>query len=53
MELEKILEILCKNLPISNFIKIRPFRADEFHADGRTNGQTRGHDEADSCYSQS
>jgi len=34
-------------------MKIRLLGADLFHADGRTDGQTHRHDEADSCHSQS
>jgi hypothetical protein len=34
------LERFSKNTQVSNFIKIRPVRAELFHADGRTDGQT-------------
>jgi hypothetical protein len=41
-----------KNTQISNFMKLRPFEAELFHADGRTDGQTDIHDEANSRLSQ-
>jgi len=51
-----VLEIFSKNFRISDFMKIRPVGA-EFHADGRANretdGQTDGHDEANSSFLQS
>jgi len=44
----EFLEIFSKNFQVSNFLKIRPMRTDLLHADG----QTDGHDEAKSCFSQ-
>jgi hypothetical protein len=49
MKLEFSQNILKKNIPVSNFMKMSPLGADLFHADRRTDG----HDEADSCHSQS
>jgi len=39
MKLERSADIL-KNTQISNFIQIRPVKAELFHADERTDGQT-------------
>ena len=44
----EFLEIFSKNFQVPNLFKIRPMRAELFHADG----QTDGHDEANSCFSQ-
>jgi hypothetical protein len=41
-----------KKAQISSFIKIRPVEAELFHADGQMVGQTNGHDEANSRFSQ-
>jgi hypothetical protein len=41
------LDRFSKNPHISNFIKIRPVRAELFHADGKTDG----HDEANNSFS--
>jgi len=40
-----------KNTQISNFMKIRRVGAELFRADGRTDGQTDRHDEANSRFS--
>jgi len=37
---------------MSNLIKIRPVGAELFHVDGRTDGRTDRHDEANSRFSQ-
>jgi len=44
---QRIFEIL-----IANFRKICPLRAELFHADGETEGQTDRHDETNSRFSQ-
>jgi hypothetical protein len=36
---------------MSNFMKIRPERAEMLHAGGRTDGRTEKHDEANSGFS--
>jgi hypothetical protein len=41
-----------ENTQIQNFMKFRPLGAELFHADGRTDGQTDRHDEANSRFSQ-
>ena len=41
-----------KRTRISSFIQIRPVGAEFLHTDGRTDGQTNGHDEANSRFSQ-
>jgi len=46
------LDRFSKNTQISNFIKIRPVGAELFHADGRLDGQTDRHDEANSRFLQ-
>jgi hypothetical protein len=48
MELEFFPTDFRKKAQISSFIKIRPVGVELFHADG----QTGGHDEANSCFSQ-
>jgi len=40
-----------KNTQISNYMKIRPVRAKLFHADGRMDGRTDRHDEANGLFS--
>jgi len=42
---------LLKNTQILNLVKIRPMGAELFHAEGRTERQTDGHDEANSRFS--
>ena len=44
--------IFQKNIPLSNFKKFRPVRAELFHADGRIDGQIDGHDEANCRFQQ-
>ena len=46
-----ILDRFAKNTQISNFMKIRPFGTELFHADGQTVGQMDRHDEANSRFS--
>ena len=41
-----------KNSQISSFMKIRPEAAELFHANGRTDGETDKHDEANGHCSQ-
>ena len=36
MKLDFFLDKFCKNIQISNFVKIRPVGAELFHADGQT-----------------
>ena len=48
MKLEFSRQISIKEAKIRNFIKIRPVIAELFHVDG----QTDGHDKANSCFSQ-
>ena len=45
------LDRFLKNTQISNFVKIRPVGAELFHADRRTDGESK-HDEPDSGFSQ-
>jgi hypothetical protein len=49
-----ILDRFSNNTQISNFMKIRPVGAELFHADGRTDGQTKrrkySHDKANSRF---
>ena len=45
------LDRFSKNTQISNFVKIRPVGAELFHAGGRADGRTGGHDEASSRFS--
>jgi len=52
MKLEFSLHIFKKNIQISNFMKIHPGGAEVFHADRWVDGQTDGHDEANSYFSQ-
>jgi hypothetical protein len=47
----RILSGFSKNSQISNFMKIRPVEAEFLHADGRTDGHTNRHDEANSRFS--
>ena len=49
MALEFSKHFIRKNTQTSNLVKIRPVRAELFHADGRTERQT--HDEANSRFS--
>ena len=42
---------ICEESQISNFMKIRPVRAEYFHADSRMDGQTDRHDAANSRFS--
>jgi len=48
----KFLRRLYKSLLISNFMKLRPVAAELFQPEGRTDGQTDRHDEANSRISQ-
>ena len=41
-----------ENLKYQNLVKIRPLRAEFFHADGRTDGRNGGHNEASIRFSQ-
>ena len=41
-----------KNIQISKLMKKCPVGAEMFHADGRTNGETDRHDEANSSFTQ-
>jgi hypothetical protein len=45
------LDRFFKKTQISNFIKIHPVRAELFHVDSWTNGQTDRHEETNSCFS--
>jgi hypothetical protein len=51
MKLE-VFDRLSKNPQISNSMKIRRVDAELFHAEGRTDRRTGGHDEANSGFSQ-
>ena len=44
--------MFSKNTQMSNFMKIRPVRAELFHEDGRADGQMDRHNEGNSRFSQ-
>jgi hypothetical protein len=46
------LDLFSKNIETSNFMKIRPVKAELFHEDGQTERQTDRHDEANNSFSQ-